>query len=70
MEENFKRILREKVSELNLSLDPLQEEKFYLYYMALKEWNRKINLTSLEGEEEIILKHFVRFPIMYNTHKE
>ncbi|ACI18940.1 16S rRNA (guanine(527)-N(7))-methyltransferase RsmG [Dictyoglomus thermophilum] len=59
MEENFKRILREKVSELNLSLDPLQEEKFYLYYMALKEWNRKINLTSLEGEEEIILKHFV-----------
>ena len=59
MEENFKKILKEKVSELNLSLDPLQEEKFYLYYVALKEWNRKINLTSLEGEEEIILKHFV-----------
>ncbi|MGC8930296.1 MAG: 16S rRNA (guanine(527)-N(7))-methyltransferase RsmG [Dictyoglomus sp.] len=59
MEESFKEILKEKVNELNLKLDPLQEEKFYLYYKALKEWNRKINLTSLEGEEEIILKHFV-----------
>ncbi len=59
MEESFKKILKEKVEELNLSLDPLQEEKFYLYYKALKEWNRKINLTSLEGEEEIILKHFI-----------
>lgn len=59
MQDNFKYSLREKLKELGLSLDSSQEEKFYIYYKALKEWNRKINLTSLEGEEEIILKHFV-----------
>lgn len=59
MQDNFKHSLREKLKELGLSLDSSQEEKFYIYYKALKEWNRKINLTSLEGEEEIILKHFV-----------
>lgn len=59
MEENFKNTLKEKLRELGLSLNPSQEDKFYIYYNALKEWNRKINLTSLEGEEEIILKHFV-----------
>lgn len=59
MEDNFKYSLREKLKELGLSLDSSQEEKFYIYYKALKEWNRKINLTSLEGEEEIILKHFI-----------
>ncbi|MFN3699274.1 MAG: 16S rRNA (guanine(527)-N(7))-methyltransferase RsmG [Dictyoglomus sp.] len=59
MEESFKCILREKLKDLGLTLYPSQEEKFFLYYKALKDWNRQINLTSLEGEEEIILKHFV-----------
>jgi len=59
MEESFKEILKEKVRNIGIELSPSQEEKFFLYYKVLKDWNRKINLTSLEGEEEIILKHFV-----------
>lgn len=32
----------------------------FLYYIdQLKQWNRKINLTSLTGDLEIVAKHFV-----------
>lgn len=32
----------------------------FLYYIdQLKQWNRKINLTSLTGDREIVTKHFV-----------
>ena len=32
---------------------------FYLYMQELLEWNKKINLTAIEDENEIILKHFI-----------
>lgn len=41
---------------------PLQEEqrqRFERYAKELLLWNRKINLTSLTQEEEIIIKHFL-----------
>jgi len=32
----------------------------YLFYIdQLKQWNRKVNLTSLTGDREIVAKHFV-----------
>ena len=34
-------------------------DMFYLYMQELLEWNKKINLTAIEDENEIILKHFI-----------
>ncbi|MGB4644960.1 MAG: RsmG family class I SAM-dependent methyltransferase [Dictyoglomaceae bacterium] len=59
MEEKFEAIFQEKLEDLKISLSPLQKKKFLLYLKALQDWNRRINLTSIDEEEEIILKHFV-----------
>ena len=34
-------------------------EKFRKYKDLLKEWNQKINITSIEDDEEIYVKHFL-----------
>jgi 16S rRNA (guanine527-N7)-methyltransferase len=43
--------------EMNLTDE--QEQKFYEYMKLLKEWNEKINLTTITEEQDILLKHFV-----------
>ena len=35
-----------------------KEELFEKYYKLLREWNKKINLTSITEKEEVYLKHF------------
>lgn len=47
------------LSELNLKLNEKQIRQFYMYMNLLLEWNKKINLTAITQEDEIILKHFV-----------
>lgn len=44
---------------MGLSLSDSQVEKFALYLAELKEWNKKINLTALKTDREIISKHFI-----------
>ncbi|TVY12153.1 16S rRNA (guanine(527)-N(7))-methyltransferase RsmG [Candidatus Phytoplasma pini] len=39
-------------------LNDLQLEKFKLYYLFLKEYQKKLNLTSLFSEKDVYLKHF------------
>jgi len=34
-------------------------EKFNIYMELLKEWNGKMNLTSIEDDKDIIVKHFI-----------
>jgi 16S rRNA (guanine527-N7)-methyltransferase len=34
-------------------------EQFTKYMEILKEWNKKINLTAIEDDREIIIKHFI-----------
>lgn len=36
-----------------------QLEQFVKYMELLKEWNTKINLTAIEDDREIIIKHFI-----------
>lgn len=36
-----------------------QIEQFTKYMELLKDWNTKINLTAIEDEREIIIKHFI-----------
>ena len=51
MEEGFK--------QLKLPYSPETEKKFIKYRDLLKQWNKKINITSIEDDEEIYLKHFL-----------
>ena len=46
-----------KQAGLQLAND--QIEKFLLFLRELKEWNRKFNLTAINDEEEILIKHFI-----------
>ncbi|GAB6182772.1 16S rRNA (guanine(527)-N(7))-methyltransferase RsmG [Thermodesulfovibrio hydrogeniphilus] len=51
----------EQLGFLNLTPDMLNNsiEKFLLYLQELKKWNRAYNLTAIENEKEIIVKHFM-----------
>lgn len=43
---------------LKLSNDAVSD-KFLIYLTELKKWNKTYNLTSIEDEKEIIVKHFL-----------
>ena len=44
---------------LGLHLKPEQFEKFETYYHELTDWNRRINLTSITGYDEVQVNHFL-----------
>ena len=46
------------VKQLNIDLTEEKLEKLNKFYNLLIEWNKKINLTRIEEEEEVYLKHF------------
>jgi len=52
-------LFKERADLIGISLKDSEIEKFFLYKDILKEWNQKINLTAIEDDEGIILKHFV-----------
>lgn len=49
---------KELVSNLNIELSEDKIEQFFIYKDILKEWNEKINLTSIVDVNEILIKHF------------
>ena len=55
----FKKKMNELLSEINIVINENKIDMFYLYMQELLEWNKKINLTAIEDENEIILKHFI-----------
>ncbi len=48
----------EELEKINIILTEEQIEKLDKFYKLLIEWNKKINLTRIEDEEEVYLKHF------------
>lgn len=52
-------LLKECTAEIGVSLGADQVEKFMLYLSHLRAWNQSMNLTSITGDDEIIIKHFV-----------
>jgi 16S rRNA (guanine527-N7)-methyltransferase len=52
-------IIRTGASEVGLFLDQKQIQLFLIYLRELKEWNQKINLTSLKKDASIIKNHFI-----------
>jgi len=40
-------------------LSPKQLEQFSIYYQELVDWNRRVNLTTITGYEEVQVGHFL-----------
>jgi 16S rRNA (guanine527-N7)-methyltransferase len=55
----FIKKLIEGADELGVKLDESKARAFLIYAEALREWNEKINLTSLTDIESILQKHFL-----------
>ena len=49
----------EKLKENDIKISEDQMNNFILYMYNLIEWNKKINLTAIKEEEDIIVKHFI-----------
>jgi len=56
---NLVNILEQGAGELCITLSPVQIEKFFSYFDLIKKWNKKINLTSITDDNEIVVKHFL-----------
>ncbi|NMB26493.1 MAG: 16S rRNA (guanine(527)-N(7))-methyltransferase RsmG [Tissierellia bacterium] len=54
-----------KTLGINLTKD--KQDKFILYKKLLKEWNQKINITSITDDVEIDIKHFIDSITPLNT---
>jgi 16S rRNA (guanine527-N7)-methyltransferase len=52
-------LLESGLHELGIGIEAEQSEQFMAYMDMLKEWNTKMNLTAIEDEREIIIKHFI-----------
>lgn len=55
----FKKIMKEYASEIDIVFNDKQIEQFYKYMNLLLEWNEKINLTAITEKKDVILKHFI-----------
>lgn len=51
--------LKEQAGQWHISLSNEQLEQFSLYANLLREWNEKMNLTSITQAEEVAIKHFL-----------
>ncbi len=45
--------------QYGFELSNFQLNQFGIYLKELNEWNKKINLTSITGDENVVVKHFV-----------
>ncbi len=52
-------LLTSGTADLGVFLTPEQVNSFFVYSSELSKWNRKINLTSITNERDIIIKHFL-----------
>ncbi|SHK00671.1 16S rRNA (guanine(527)-N(7))-methyltransferase RsmG [Paramaledivibacter caminithermalis] len=56
---NSKDILKKGGKEIDIDIDDRMIEKFTIYKDLLIEWNKKINLTGITEDNEIMIKHFL-----------
>ncbi len=52
-------LFRKGIGELGIRCTDVQINAFFVYLEELKKWNRAHNLTALETDREIIIKHFL-----------
>jgi 16S rRNA (guanine527-N7)-methyltransferase len=51
-------LLRSCAKELGIQLDANELGRFGSFANELKKWNRKINLTAIRDDRDIVIKHF------------
>ena len=59
MQDHLRTLLEDGAKALGITLDDEQIEAFLLYLRELKRWNRRLNLTSVVEEREIVVRHFL-----------
>lgn len=57
--EEFKKIFNEGIGEIGITLNDIQLEKFYMFYVELIETNKNLNLTAITDMKDVIYKHFI-----------
>ena len=55
----MRELLIKGAAELGIALDTVAVDRLFVYKDFLKEYNKKVNLTSIVEDEEIIVKHFL-----------
>ena len=50
-------LLKTGAEELGVALSIEQINSFFVYFAELKKWNRKINLTTIQEERDVVIKH-------------
>ncbi|SNS54377.1 16S rRNA m(7)G-527 methyltransferase [Anaerovirgula multivorans] len=55
----LKKLLQEGSIELGAQIEEKQIHQLLKYKDILLEWNQKMNLTAIEEEKEVIIKHFL-----------
>ena len=55
----FREELQQTFLQYGFPLEPVQLDQFVIYWRELKRWNSRMNLTSIRGNQEIIVKHFL-----------
>jgi len=55
----LEQILTTGAEEFGIHLSKEQVERFFLYLSELRKWNRKINLTAIREDRDIVIKHFL-----------
>lgn len=67
------KLLKDGAAHYKVELDDSQIDGFLEYKDILKEWNEKINLTAIEDDKDVVLKHFIDslsiLPYLENTDK-
>lgn len=56
---DFNEKLLKKLNKIQVNVNDVVLNKFFVYMTNILEWNEKINLTAITDEDDIILKHFV-----------
>ncbi|SDL15411.1 16S rRNA (guanine(527)-N(7))-methyltransferase RsmG [Natronincola ferrireducens] len=56
---NLAALLQEGCNELDINIQEKQVNQMLKYKDLLLEWNEKMNLTAIEEEREVIIKHFL-----------
>ncbi len=59
MNNHFNKKIVELAKKINIDLKEEEVQKYYDYMNLLLEWNKKINLTAITEEDDVILKHFI-----------
>ncbi len=56
---NPRELLISGAHELGVTLTNEQANSFFVYAAELRKWNRRINLTAITNERDVIVKHFL-----------